>query len=239
MPAKRFFTPSSLHHETVILSGEELHHLSVMRLRPQDTLELVNGHGELAQGTLQSLDKTGALIKITSYEQKAPPSPTLILAQALPKFSLLEWIIEKGCELNVSEFWLFPGDNSEKKDLSTQQNIRLNNIIISSLKQCGRLWLPKLLLKAPLKKWQALPGTLLFGDTSPDAPLLTAPLSNPITFCVGPEQGFSSAEEAFLKDSLKAQGTRLHSNTLRTETAGLVALSQLYYLHQFTRNPSL
>lgn len=231
MPAKRFFIPSSLQHDTVIISGEELHHISsVMRLGVQDTLELINGHGELVQGTILSLDKNQGLIKITDYHQEAPPAPTLILAQALPKFSLLEWIIEKGCELNVSEFWLFPGDNSEKKDLSTQQNTRLNNIVISALKQCGRLWLPKIILQPPLKKWPPLPGTLLFGDPSPDAPLLTPPFSNPITFCIGPEQGFSSSEETFLKTSLKAQPTRLHSNTLRTETAGLVALSQLYYL---------
>jgi 16S rRNA (uracil1498-N3)-methyltransferase len=229
MPAKRFFIPSSLHHETVILSGEELHHLNVMRLRSQDPLELVNGLGELAEGTLISLDKHGALIKITRYHQEPPPKPTLILAQALPKSALLEWIIEKGCELNVSEFWLFPGDYSEKKEISSGQSIRLNAIIISALKQCGRLWLPQIILQPPLKKWTQIPGTLLFGDTSSEAPLLTPPCVDPIIFCIGPEKGFSSTETTHLK-TLKAQGIRLHSNTLRAETAGLVALSQLYLL---------
>lgn len=228
MPAKRFFTPTSLHHETVLLSGEELHHLSVMRMRPQDPLELVNGLGELASGMILSLDKERATIKITRYHQEPPSHPILILAQALPKFSLLEWIIEKGCELGASEFWLFPGDLSEKKELSSQQHIRLNVLLISALKQCGRLWLPQILLKPPLKKWSPLSGTLFFGDLSAEAPPLSAPFVEPITICIGPEKGFSSSEETHLKENLQAQGVRLHANTLRTETAGLVALSQLY-----------
>lgn len=230
MPANRFFTPSPLNQGTISLSGEELHHLTVMRLRPEDPLELVNGSGELAQGTLLSLDKKTALIHISHYHCAPAPKPTLILAQALPKFPLLEWIIEKGCELNVSEFWLFPGELSEKKDLSAQQTTRLNSLTISALKQCGRLFLPKIILKPPLKKWSSLPGTLLFGDTSPTAPPLTPPFSDLITFCVGPEKGFSPSEITYLK-TLSAKGVRLHSNILRTETAGLVALSQL---HLFT-----
>ena len=230
MPAKRFFTPTSLHHDTVLLSGEELHHLSVMRLRPQDPLELVNGLGELASGVILSLDKERATIKITHYHQEPPSHPSLILAQALPKLPLLEWIIEKGCELNVSEFWLFPGDLSEKKELSSTQQIRLNALLISALKQCGRLWLPKILIKPPLKKWVAHSGTLLFGDLSPEAQPLSAPFVEPIAICIGPEKGFSSSEKSLLKDTLKAQGVRLHTNILRTETAGLVALSQLYLL---------
>lgn len=229
MPANRFFTPLPLNQKTISLSGEELHHLTVMRLSPEDPLELVNGMGELAQGTLLSLDKKTALIQVSHYHQEPPPKPTLILAQALPKFPLLEWIIEKGCELNVSEFWLFPGELSEKKDLSAQQTIRLNSLSISALKQCGRLFLPKILLKPPLKKWPSLPGTLLFGDTNPTASPLSPPFSDPITFCIGPEKGFSSSEITHLK-TLSAKGVRLHPNILRTETAGLVALSQLYLI---------
>lgn len=230
MPANRFFTQDALDQDTAVITGEELHHLHVMRLHEKETLELVNGHGELAQGIVLSKDKEKATIKITHYTKHSPPHPTLILAQALPKFSLLEWIIEKGCELNVSEFWLFPGDHSEKKEISSQQQIRLQALIISALKQCGRLWLPKIITKSPLKKWAPIPGSLLFGTLSPNAPLLSPPFLNPITICIGPEKGFSPSEEVILKEQLQGQGVRLHSNILRTETAGLVALSQIELL---------
>ena len=54
------------------------------------------------------------------------------------------------------------------------------------------------------------------------------PSEERVVFCVGPEKGFSPQEIAHLKGPLEAQGVKLHHNILRTETAGLVALSQLF-----------
>ncbi|MGH7198043.1 MAG: RsmE family RNA methyltransferase [Candidatus Omnitrophota bacterium] len=224
MPADRFFTPVSLKTSSLSLEGEELHHLAkVMRVRPGETIELVNGRGELATAELISLDKKTAHLKILSHETATPPPP-LILAQAVTRTASLEWIIEKGTELGATEFWLFPGEKSEKKNLALQ---RLETIQINALKQCGRLFLPHLALKPPLQEWPPPSGSLFFGDLSPHAPPLKGPFDSPVIFFIGPEKGFSTSELATLS-RFKARGISLHSNILRAETAAIAALAQFY-----------
>jgi 16S rRNA (uracil1498-N3)-methyltransferase len=144
----------------------------------------------------------------------------------------LEWIIEKGTELNATEFWLFPGRLSEKGELSGNQQERLLHLALAAMKQCGRLDLPSIVLKPPLLQWGAIEGTLFFGDTAQEAPFLwevphLKPAKPPVVFFVGPEKGFDKKEHAHLTEGMGARGVRVHRNILRTETAPLTALSIL------------
>jgi 16S rRNA (uracil1498-N3)-methyltransferase len=228
MPADRFFTPSPL-KDPLILEGEEFHHLAkVMRIRVGETIEIVNGQGEFVEAEVVSLDKK-AQLKIVSHRKTPPPSQNIFLAQALTRPSSLEWIVEKGTELGVTEFWLFPGDRSEKKEISSSQLHRLETIIINALKQCGRLYLPKIVLKPPLEKWEKPSGSLFFGDLSSKMPL-KGPFEKTVIFFIGPEKGFSS-EEAQLLNKFHAKGITLHDNILRAETAAIAILSQFYNAH--------
>ncbi len=235
MPADRFFIPSPLKAPTVVLEGEELHHLAkVMRVRLGETIEIVNGQGELAEAEVIALDKKTAELKIISRQTAPPPPQILILAQALTRPSSLEWIVEKGTELGADEFWLFPGDRSEKKELSPSQLRRLETILINALKQCGRLYLPKIVLMPSLDKWQAPNGSLFFGEISSEAKLLQGPFAKTVMFFIGPEKGFSP-EETKLLAKLKAKGISLHENILRAETAAIAALSQFYFSKTVSR----
>jgi 16S rRNA (uracil1498-N3)-methyltransferase len=228
MPADRFYLPSPLKDPVLHLEGEEFHHLAkVMRVRLGETIEIVNGQGELAEAEVISLDKKIAELKILSHETVPQPEQSVILAQALTRPSSLEWIVEKGTELGVTEFWLFPGEKSEKKDLSPTQIHRLETIVINALKQCGRLFLPKIILKPSLDKWPPPAGSLFFGDLSSAKPL-QGPFEKTVIFFIGPEKGFSSQEIEQL-GRFKAQGISLHANILRAETAALTALSQFYF----------
>lgn len=231
MPHNRYYIDAPLlQKESVTLSGDEWHHLArVTRSRKGDRVELVNGKGQLAEATVQDLRKNDAELLIESIVNKPPP-PALILAQAIPRMNHLEWIIEKGTELNVTAFWLFPGNLSEKDTLSPNQLARLKHLSISAMKQCGRLDLPEIVLMPPLSQWKPVPGTALFGDISKDAPYLwdlpvSKPLPSPILLLIGPEKGFDSKEISFMEMNLNAKGTRFHSNVLRAETAPLAGLA--------------
>lgn len=229
MPAHRYFLDSPLAEETATLTGDEFHHVkNVMRARPGDAIEIVNGQGILAHARLLEIKNTSALFEITQKIHQPPPATSIILAQALTRPALLDWIIEKGTELGAAHFWLFPGDQSEKKELTPHQLERLRTLITSALKQCGRLYLPTLELKPPLSKWEKPSGTLLYGSLSPDAkPLSTYP--SPVIMTIGPEKGFSDQEHLTLK-KLYAVPVTLHPNILRAETAALCALCQLSFL---------
>ena len=232
MPHNRYYLDKLFQkNDTVVLAEDEFHHLSrVSRAQSGDLIELVNGRGQFAQAHLIELKKHEAKLHLIQVMEEISPKTPLILAQALTRMNHLEWILEKGTELNATAFWLFPGILSEKEQLSETQSARLTHLAISAMKQCGRLDLPSIESKPPLLKWSALPGTLLFGDPREKAPYLwelglTPPLAPPIVLFIGPESGFDKREDEFLRNSLKAKGMRLHSNTLRAETASLSALS--------------
>ncbi len=228
MPAHRFFLDDPLIQPIVELAGEEFHHLkNVMRARPGDIIEIVNGRGSLVHASLSEIKNSSATLEVTEKIDKPLPQPTLILAQAFTRPALLDWIIEKGTELGATHFWLFPGDQSEKKELTSHQQARLRTLAIAALKQCGRLYLPALEIKPPLSKWEKPSGTLLFGSLAPEAKPLQASYSSPIIMVIGPEKGFSSQEHAILETKLHGIGVTLHPNILRAETAALCALSLL------------
>lgn len=231
MPAERYFIEDSFTTgKSYSLEGSELHHLArVMRTRVGESIELVNGQGQLAQAIVQDIKKEEAIVTLTEVEIATRRSQTVILAQAIPKLNRLDFILEKGTELGVDEFWLFPGAHSVKADFSSNQLERMQAMILAAMKQCGRLFLPTISLKPALQKWPALTGTAFFGDTDENAPLFSqawekAPHPSPIIFFVGPESGLTDKEVQELKHR-GVQGVKLHPNILRTDTAPLVALS--------------
>ncbi len=198
MPDNRYFLEVPFFsHTTVSLEGDEWHHLThVMRAKPEKRIELVNGHGQLAWATLTTLHKKSALLHIDEVEEH-PSSPySLILAQALPLPSILPWIIEKGTELGVTEFWLFPGEKSKSTSLSDNQKRRLYQTTISSMKQCGRLHLPPILEKPRLSDLKGpLNGSLFFGDPSSSTAIPLFPFLGILSYSLAQKAGFQTMKE--------------------------------------------
>lgn len=233
MPAERYFIESTLNiHECHELKGAEFHHLAhVMRTRKGDCVELVNGKGDLAQAVVQDLKKDKALLKIECIHHEPSKPCRLILAQALPKPNRLDFILEKGTELGVDSFWIFPGHHSNQKDCYPSQMERIRTITITAMKQCGRLHLPSTLFLPSIENWEKFTKmSAFFGDLDPKAPLfeidwnMRSETSYPIVFVTGPEGGFSEQEIQSLKDK-GAHGVKLHNNILRTDTASVMAVS--------------
>ncbi|WP_075883788.1 RsmE family RNA methyltransferase [Candidatus Protochlamydia sp. W-9] len=229
MPAERFFTSEEISlHQHVVLKDNEFHHLThVMRAKKGERVELVNGKSILAQATVLDIHKGQAVLLIDQIKTERMDSSRLILAQAYVKPDRLAFILEKGTELGVDEFWLFPGQLSFQKEIYPHQQERAQSLIIAAMKQCGRLTLPKILFKPALNQWDSIFSQAFFGDLDPHAPFLAAAnevSSYPIIFFTGPESGWSDAERQQLK-KMGVQGVRLHTNILRTDTASIAALS--------------
>jgi 16S rRNA (uracil1498-N3)-methyltransferase len=202
-----------------------------MRTKAGDRVEVVNGQGILATAQVEQIDKKLAQLHIDGISSEPKDPFEIILAQAIPRINRLDTILEKGTELGMTQIWLFPGDCSERKELNENQLKRAKGILIAAMKQCGRLWVPQILEKPSLKKWDELGYPAYFGDVKPSAKPFAAVLkeSRPkdgVIFFTGPESGFSEGEEKIL-EKLGAMGVKLHSNILRTDTASLVALTLL------------
>jgi 16S rRNA (uracil1498-N3)-methyltransferase len=231
MPAYRYYYEGTLlPNDEVVIEGPEVHHMrSVMRGALGDTVEVVNGKGYLAVGSIVDVKKNKATIAIESVERKEKEKGALILAQAMPRANRLDTILEKATELGVTKIRLFPGERSEQKEVRENRISRIKLLLVSAMKQCGRLYLPEWEVKPALKQWKEVSEVGFFGDVAEKGAFLYEEVSRcgvdeDIIFFVGPEAGFTEREEEVLRER-GVKGVSLHGNILRTDTAALMALS--------------
>jgi len=183
----------------------------------------VNGKGQLATGAVAKIGKKSAEVEVSSVHTKPAPNRALILIQAIPRRGRLDTILEKGTELGATEFWLFPGERSERK-VKADQLERFSSVTVAALKQCGRLYLPEIRLLPGIQKWKDLPERTYYGDFSEGAKPLTS--HSQAAIVIGPESGLTEQEIDHLR-SLGAEAVTLHDNILRTDTAAICALALL------------
>ncbi|MCH9633530.1 MAG: Ribosomal RNA small subunit methyltransferase E [Chlamydiae bacterium] len=235
MPAYRYYTQETLQQPEITLSGLEHQHLQrVMKQTSGESVELVNGQGSLAKATILVVEKKMTRLVINDVIS-SPLTYQITLLQALTSPNNLEFIIEKGTELGMTELLLFRAEKSQGF-FSEQKLKRLETKMIAALKQSGRLHLPKMKWIEDIKTQDHWPKNAFFGDTNPSAPSLYTSLPTKFTeshvcFCSGPESGFTMNEEKILTN-LGFMGISLHSNILRAETAPLSFLS---LIHQYLR----
>ena len=225
MPSNRFYFEGSLvRFEEGALEGNASNHLNyVLRRKREERIEIINGMGFLATAKVLKVEKSKTTFRVLEVTYKAPSVPPLNLVQALPKLSRLELIVQKGTELGVTRFHLFPSKQSETRSLSPHQMKRLEKISIEAMKQCGRLDLPKIEWRACMDQLNLPKGNAYFGE--PTA-IQTLPRgSSPYLLFIGPEKGFTHLEKETLEKRFHAQGVKLHPHTLRVETAAIAAIT--------------
>ncbi|MEI6241841.1 MAG: RsmE family RNA methyltransferase [Chlamydiota bacterium] len=234
MPDQRFYVPLSFQVDaTFEIKEDEFRHLiKVMRNDVGDTIELINGKGDLAKGVIENVLSKAAQIRVTSVQTMVPKKYSMILIQAMAKKSHMDYILEKATELGVDHFYLFPSQHSEKDSYSPSQIERMEHLIIAASKQCGRLTFPKIHIFPSLQKMENLPTICFFGDVRKEAPpfldkLNELNLNNSFGFFIGPESGFTAKEVEYIESKYRGNGVSLHENILRVETASIAALAIL------------
>jgi 16S rRNA (uracil1498-N3)-methyltransferase len=233
MPAERFYLDAPLQSGlSVVLQDQEFHHLvHVMRTKVGEEVELVNGRGQLAQGIVEHFDKKRCHISLSMVREETKSLTEMILVQGIPRANRLDFILEKGTELGMTQLWLLPTKLSERKQFNEHQLEKMKGQMIAAMKQCGRLYLPEIVMCDSVASLQKLPYPAFYGDVDPQAPSFEKcwkecreTLQKGVLFFTGPESGFTADEVGHLK-ALQAQGVKLHPNILRTDTASLAALS--------------
>jgi len=229
MPIDRFFDShlDAASQEGKLVGDEKHHACKVFRLKPGDHCEIINGQGIVANVIISEITKNELFYEVNTHhiENIKIPQKTLIIG--MPKLVKLELICEKATELGVDEIILFNADRSEKTDLSKNQMERLYNILISALKQSGRLFLPSLQFRPHLENCFESDRTYFFGDLRSKTKL-SQTLSQRIGFVIGPESGFSDNELSLLEKM--GQGVYLSVSILRCETAAISSAFLMSYL---------
>lgn len=209
-----------LEHDRVALDAGARRHLErVLRLRAGDPLELVDGRGGLASARWQA----DGHARVTARASRSPPDDdALVLAVAPPRLPRLEWLVEKACELGVAELVLLRTQRAERLP-GEGRLARLARLGDEALLQCRRLHRMPVRPPTTLRELLARPrrGALWMGVPPRDgAPGVPPPRSGPLLGLVGPEGGFSDAEDALLRDA-GAVPVVLGRTVLRVETAAL------------------
>jgi 16S rRNA (uracil1498-N3)-methyltransferase len=211
------------------------HHLHVVRQQPGAQLTLFNGQGGQYRATLQDVGKRRASARVDAFEDvEVELAYAITLAQALPEASKMDWIIEKAVELGVAAVvplaaqrcvTRLSGERAEKR------HAHWEGIMVAASEQSGRNRLAALAPLEDVGKWLARPAAAPRILLSPRgsqtlAAWGAAHAAQDVTLMVGPEGGFSPAEE----DAAIASGAiplTMGPRVLRTETAGMAALATL------------
>ena len=229
--APRFYTPDTRFEvgSPAALTQKARHHAGrVLRMVAGETAVLFDGKGTQASGPI-SFDEQGASILVEEVSTPAVESPVqTILLQSLVALEKMDWILEKAVETGVAKIIVFPSERSVVKLPAERLAKRLTHwqdVIVGACEQCGRSVVPALAfqknLEAALGSADA-PVRYILSPGGSQAPKLTE--LQAVAFAAGPEGGFS-AQEISLACSLGWQPALIGPRVLRTETAGLVAIT--------------
>ena len=230
------------HDESMTFGPEESRHLSkVLRKKVGELIRVTNGKGLEWKGQIISTDSRKAATKkteVTLHQNKIAP---LHMAIAPTKSNdRLEWFLEKATEIGVTEITPLICDHSERKTIKPE---RMKKILVGALKQSAQYFLPQL---NPLISFEALmkldhPQTRLIAhcQNGNRIPLhQRGDLNDEILIMIGPEGDFSMREIKTAQNHSFTEIT-LSSQRLRTETAAIVACSQVATLREISKTKPL
>lgn len=234
-PPRFFHEAESAPGDTLELDGDEAEHgAQSLRLRPGDTIELVDGKGHVAIAQVTGSHRRRLAVSILDRSFEAPPDrPRLILGLGLLKGPRFDLALEKLTELGVDAVIPLLTHYSEVPLPGKTKSGRWHRILVSAMKQSRRTWLPE--LREPVRLLDLLaaekPDLLLVGHpTSRDGASAPAPASQAgpsrrtELLLVGPEGGWAP-EELRLFTKAGASFISLGPNRLRAETAAMALLS--------------
>ena len=224
------------------LTPEVAHHLRVRRIQVGETFPVFDGQGQVAQGELLSLSGKSGLAQLSNIQidthRETPYAITL--AQGLAGGDKMDWVVEKAVETGAQIIAPIQCERSILKltrssDLERAQKrlAHWEGIVQAACEQCDRTVLAKI---EPIQTFDSY----LQDDAKSKLKLLLSPdatkslystlIENKpqdVILMIGPEGGHSPEEEK-QAEAAGYQLVSLGERVLRTETAGVVAITAVH-----------
>ena len=234
---------TQMSQEKAVIIGEDVKHIhDALRYQVNDELAICNEDGVKYLTKITAISKEQIELQIIKQcEDTSESEFHITLLQGMPKADKLEWIIQKGTELGVSE--IIPVITERVIVKLEEKNIdkkleRWNKIALEAAKQSGRQKIPE--VKKPINLKKLVENILKY-----DILLLPyecekertwkAVLHNRghkdknIAILIGPEGGFSEEEVSVLRSMKNVEVVTLGPRILRTETAGMATIAMVLY----------
>jgi 16S rRNA (uracil1498-N3)-methyltransferase len=229
--------------EITLDATESSHLVRVRRARIGESVEVLNGQGGVAAGSLTAAEVRAARVKIEKLTRHPTPAPRM-LAVGLPKGDVFTEIVRQATELGATAIQPLLTNRTEVNWDPTRAEHKLDRwraTALEACKQSGNPWLPEIQAPVELVKWLKTLSTEnkntvhFVAALTPDAKPLqelsllcsSAPLLlSPCVIAIGPEGDFSPDEyQLFAQHHFTP--VRLPGHVLRVETACAVALANL------------
>jgi 16S rRNA (uracil1498-N3)-methyltransferase len=235
----RAFVPSELSlsavqvGQRIELDDEESRYLlKVRRVRPGESLELLDGRGHRWIAALASAGRRAQVEILAIVREPEPPPPMRIVLLGLPDPAATLDALTGASELAATQIVLVRCERSQGHAPSAA---RIEKVLRAAMRQCGRPSPPELLGGPPGEAWSLADALAhhselagVFGDPGPSPADVQAPDSSAagMRLLVGPEGGLCSGEiEAARRAGFR--GVCLGPWILRTPTAVVALLTRL------------
>jgi 16S rRNA (uracil1498-N3)-methyltransferase len=224
--------------DIVTLPAPVYQHLVVVLRRIRgDTVTLFNGRGGEYGATIEAVARKTVTARVTQFRDVQRESPLQVtLGQAVSKGERMDYAIQKAVELGVTTIQPLVTDHVVVRlDAERWQRKREHwqSVAVSACEQSGRTRVPAVAPVVDLRDWiNAVPGTALRLVLAPTGGVAAGTLKHggqAVWLLVGPEGGLSE-QESRLVDISGFTALSLGPRTLRSETAGVVALSVMQSL---------
>lgn len=234
MPIPRIFVDAELESKQDIILGLNAsnHLLQVLRLKIGDSLILFNNSPVEFHAIITAINKNRAAITINEFIQCNRESPLQIhLGQGISRGEKMDFTVQKAVELGVNIITPLFTEHCNVKLKSERLENRMRHwqgVAISASEQSGRCFVPNILLPQNLEDWLNKTAGLCLVLDPYASDKLNDIKEKPecVTLLVGSEGGLSS-EEIILAKRKNFLPISLGPRILRTETAGLAAISVL------------
>ena len=220
---------------------ESGHCVKVLRHRAGDEISVIDGCGTLYRCRISVDSPKGVEAMVLSSEEGWGSHPYRLHMAVCPTKNndRYEWFAEKACEIGLDEVSPVIGEHSERRVFKTA---RIEKILVSAAKQSLKGAVPAVNEPVSVKEFieNAADSSALklmaycFEDERAPRRSIKDVLAeyngDEIIILIGPEGDFSRAE-AELALSRGFIPVHLGDSRLRTETAALAAVSEVYFHH--------
>lgn len=239
----QFFVPDeNIGQETIRITGADVNHIGhVLRMKPGEKIRVSGQSDQAFFCHIETITEDSVIAVIDKRDELGTEFANQVyLFQGLPKSDKLELIIQKAVELGVYEIVPVAMKNCvvklDEKKIDSKVK-RWQAIAESAAKQSKRTIIPKVSRPVSFQEALAQAQTLDVvlvpyenerGLAATREAIRAIPKGASIGVVIGPEGGFAS-EEIQAVDAEHMHRISLGRRILRTETAGLAALSMLVY----------
>ncbi len=225
-----FGKPSA--EKIIILDEVESNHLiNVKRSKKGDVIHVTDGEGNLFTTEIVNIENHVCTLSILEVITTPPKTTTLHIAVAPTKnIDRIEWFLEKATETGIDEISFLQCRHSERKEIKMD---RLNRVVVSSIKQSLKTFLPKLNPMIDFKSFVSHDfhgEKLIFSTGAVENLNQNYRSGKSLIALIGPEGDFH-ADELKLAIEKGYKPTSLGESRLRTETAALTVCTLFNFIN--------